>query len=658
MDRHVASCCTIVLIFVGATWAVANGLVPLQTRSLRIILTDETKSVLPDAVVGVLTADGTVAEAVPQADGTYRVTGIGAHTVLQIDHPVYDGGDVELDLPLEKRLSVHLQVVDGLVAQVAVRSQAAVAPTGAAPPNDFCEGAIEVGCNSMTTFDNTSATTDATEPPFSCRFGSPGQGVNNMWYTFVATDTTAWLDTNSSTGATDTLLAVYDGTCGSLVEIACSEDEGVGLLSEVCVVGLTVGNTYYVQVGSFSATSVGSITLNIECPCPGAFDFCEGAIEVGCNSVTTFDNTDATTDATEPPFSCHFGGPAQGVNNVWYTFVATDTTAWLDTNSSAVSDTLLAVYDGTCGSLVEIACSEDEGIGLLSEVCVEGLTVGNTYYVQVGSFSALSVGSITLNIECPCAGIFATWIDIKPGSCPNPLNRGSHGVLPVALTGTADFDVTMVDVSTVRLERADGVGGQVAPNEGPPGPHSVFADVATPYDHDGCDCDDATEDGILDLSMKFRTDDVVTVLELDGLDNGDELELIITGHLLDGTPFVTYGDCILIVPMGTADLTVESHFSGLFVDLTPPDLNSDGGGFPTFFRTYDPGTTITLQAPTSADGLDFRFWDVDGVRQPDGETVISVTIIEGSSVMPVYGPLSTEPSGAIDWDGSAVPLER
>ncbi|MCZ6735823.1 MAG: hypothetical protein O7C65_08545, partial [Planctomycetota bacterium] len=71
-------------------------------------------------------------------------------------------------------------------------------------------------------------------------------------------------------------------------------------------------------------------------------------------------------------------------------------------------------------------------------------------------------------------------LDIKPSACPNPFNRSSHGVLPVALVGAKDFDVTEVDISSLLLSRADGVGGGVAPNEGPPGPHSVFADVATP----------------------------------------------------------------------------------------------------------------------------------------------------------------------------------
>ena len=36
-------------------------------------------------------------------------------------------------------------------------------------------------------------------------------------------------------------------------------------------------------------------------------------------------------------------------------------------------------------------------------------------------------------------------IDIKPGSCPNPINVKSKGVLPVAVVGNSSFDVTQVD---------------------------------------------------------------------------------------------------------------------------------------------------------------------------------------------------------------------
>ncbi len=41
-------------------------------------------------------------------------------------------------------------------------------------------------------------------------------------------------------------------------------------------------------------------------------------------------------------------------------------------------------------------------------------------------------------------------VDIKPQSCPNPLNVKTKGVLPVAILGT-DLDVRNIDISTLRF---------------------------------------------------------------------------------------------------------------------------------------------------------------------------------------------------------------
>ena len=137
-------------------------------------------------------------------------------------------------------------------------------------------------------------------------------------------------------------------------------------------------------------------------------------------------------------------------------------------------------------------------------------------------------------------------LDIKPGSCPNAFNVWSRGKFPVAVLGTDDFDVTMIDLASVVLSRADGVGGSVAPLEGPPGPHSTYHDVGTPFEGEGCECHELCGDGIEDMSLKFSTPAVAETLELRDLEHGDFVELIVTGVLLDdGRPFVA-SDCVVI----------------------------------------------------------------------------------------------------------------
>ncbi|MHC4946991.1 MAG: DUF7453 family protein [Planctomycetota bacterium] len=229
------------------------------------------------------------------------------------------------------------------------------------------------------------------------------------------------------------------------------------------------------------------------------------------------------------------------------------------------------------------------------------------------------------------------FVDIRTGACPNPFNRNGRGVLPINVLGTADFDVTQIDLSTVALSRADGVGGSVAPNEGPPGPHSVYSDTGTPFEGEACDCIHAGADGILDLRMKFRTDDMVAGLMLDDLPLGTDLELVVSGALLDGTAFAG-SDCVRIVPPGASNLMVESTWSDLYVQLDTPDLNLDDDGFAPFARCYADGTTIHLRAPATQMRRQLSIlWIVDGQPYSTAPT-IALDVGSVSQVQATYIP--------------------
>jgi len=130
-------------------------------------------------------------------------------------------------------------------------------------------------------------------------------------------------------------------------------------------------------------------------------------------------------------------------------------------------------------------------------------------------------------------------VDVKPGSCPNPINVNSHGVLPVAILGTADFDVTQVDPLTVLLAGVMPV-------------RSALEDVATPFDPfigktDALDCNELGEDLFLDLTLKFRTREIMAALG-DVMD-GDVLVLTLTGLLMDESPIIGE-DVVLILKKG------------------------------------------------------------------------------------------------------------
>jgi hypothetical protein len=133
------------------------------------------------------------------------------------------------------------------------------------------------------------------------------------------------------------------------------------------------------------------------------------------------------------------------------------------------------------------------------------------------------------------------FIDIRPGSCPNPLNIRDKGVLPVAVLGTADFDVTTIDPATLRLTREGFEDVGVAPLRW------AYEDVATPFEGELCGCHALNGDGVMDLTLKFDTQAVVNALKLNEI-SGQTIPLIVTGKLKEengGTP-IKGEDCTRI----------------------------------------------------------------------------------------------------------------
>lgn len=124
-------------------------------------------------------------------------------------------------------------------------------------------------------------------------------------------------------------------------------------------------------------------------------------------------------------------------------------------------------------------------------------------------------------------------LDIKPGSCPNPINTMSPGVLPAALLGTGDLDVYNIDVTSLRLEG-------VAPV------HASYEDVGAPFAGPLCGCSTAGPDGVLDLTLKFVTHDIINAI---GPSPSADHVLTLTGTLLDGTA-IEGQDCVLVISPG------------------------------------------------------------------------------------------------------------
>lgn len=130
-------------------------------------------------------------------------------------------------------------------------------------------------------------------------------------------------------------------------------------------------------------------------------------------------------------------------------------------------------------------------------------------------------------------------VDIKPQSCPNPINVKSRGVLPVAVLGTAEFDVTTIDPASIRVA-------------GVPVLRWALEDVATPFtpsgrEPDAYSCTNFGPDGFPDLTLKLDIQQVVAALG--EVNDGDVRVLPLTGKLMNETP-IQGQDVVVILKKG------------------------------------------------------------------------------------------------------------
>jgi putative hemolysin len=144
--------------------------------------------------------------------------------------------------------------------------------------------------------------------------------------------------------------------------------------------------------------------------------------------------------------------------------------------------------------------------------------------------------------DCPLI-----FVDIKPGSCSNSLklplkSEKGKGVLPVAILGTAQFDVKTINPSTVRLKRPE-----CKECRGVSPVRWSYKDVATPYPGgEECGCHKMGRDGYLDLNLKFDLMAISEDLKLHDA-SGQIIPITIKADLWgDQDAQIRARDCIMI----------------------------------------------------------------------------------------------------------------
>jgi len=231
-------------------------------------------------------------------------------------------------------------------------------------------------------------------------------------------------------------------------------------------------------------------------------------------------------------------------------------------------------------------------------------------YIVAGETSSFGAGGFDVYLLKIAGERLMVDFDIKPQSCPNPLNvrpyyndeHGPRGALPTAILGTEDFDVNDIDPTTVTLEGVSSLRWDyedvAAPVVGPQeliDPTTVtlegvsplrwdYEDVAAPVvdRQEVCDCTEEGPDGYVDLTLKFSRAEIIAAL---GSPPNGELPLTVAGTLYDGTAFEGV-DCVVII--NSPYITLEKPRAAI------PESYVLKGNVPNPFNAT---TTITYGLP-------------------------------------------------------------
>jgi large repetitive protein len=283
----------------------------------------------------------------------------------------------------------------------------------AQPSNDECINAIAVtpqvfgtSCVSTTAASTINATASAFAP--SC---TGSQADDDIWYSFVANSFSAVVRINNALlnggGNAIVSMAVYESACpASSASIACFNNIASGNGWQI-VTGLTPGNTYYLRFYSASTSVQMTFNFCVQSTSPPSSDECANAINLSmdpfgatCTNPVTVTTTGAT--ASTPATSCN---SADAGDDVWYRFTAISTSAIIrvsgivNTINNATTSVGFALYENACpATTTSLACEGNLGFGSGFKI-INGLTIGNIYFVRVWTGGTNNYGSFSLCVQ-------------------------------------------------------------------------------------------------------------------------------------------------------------------------------------------------------------------------------------------------------------------
>jgi hypothetical protein len=167
--------------------------------------------------------------------------------------------------------------------------------------------------------------------------------------------------------------------------------------------GLTQQTSYTLYVQSNCGGLTSSWVASTASTSPPTNNDCSNATSVTVNSSSTCTSTTSASSvgATQSSAACAGTGAD---DDVWFSFVATNTSHVLTVTPGTMSDVVFQVYGGNCGGLSSLACIDATAGSSVETTTVNSLSIGVTYYIRIHSYASTvgSRGTFTVCITTPC----------------------------------------------------------------------------------------------------------------------------------------------------------------------------------------------------------------------------------------------------------------
>lgn len=388
--------------------------------------------------------------------------------------------------------------------------EACVTTVSDPPVNDDCSGVtaqnLIVGGSVVYNGDNLGATDD-------------GQGLDSpqAWEAFTTTEcldiTVEYCGTASI--FEDAFFELFDG-CPFTNAVAATSSDTTSCNDAnwtIGFIGVPAGTWYYAVLAELGSMGPYSITVSgVACAPPPVNDDCAGATELTPGGATCVPTVGTTLSSTESlaPITCN-GFTSPMANDVWYSFVATETSHDIMVTGSGGYDAIIQFFEGTCGGLDSLSCADATLADATETINATGLTIGTTYYFRTYAWNGLgtefeacvvsaaeppansdcsNAESITVNdlADCPANSISGTTeAALHDGNDPD-CDVTTAAFLDVWYTFNSgnstevNVDFTAGTATDLVLEVLDGcLGNSVFCTTTDPPPYAVAVDPNTDY---------------------------------------------------------------------------------------------------------------------------------------------------------------------------------